>query len=231
MKCNPPVCFYARLCPGTFCRYGRYEKKGNEQLFKMPRCTLGNVASAHWSCWCFVRNLRCSLPSHTAVFEVSQVVLWLFCLFRFVFWLLIDLPDDCMCLLLFLFVLLTDTATTSPFLNPPTPTNTNTDPLNVTLSPVPHFCSTEALTVTTLLLFSSMNASVCRIAGLFGGLRFTWLVCLLRASFTMLLFELWENLHNLRGLMKNNKLLWQIIWLFWWLEISEKWLPLWTKRI
>lgn len=44
------------------------------------------------SCYCFVRNLRRCLWSHAVVVELSLAVLWWFCLSRFVFWLLIDLP-------------------------------------------------------------------------------------------------------------------------------------------
>ncbi len=172
----------------------------------MPQCTLGNVASARWACCCSVRNPCCCLSSHTVAFELSRVVLWLwlFSLSRFIFWLLIDLPDDCWCLLLFLCWTLL----------PPTNHNSYTHSHWMPHSPTPQFCSStmEASTEQTLLLCCSVNTCLCHIAELFGGLRFTWLLCLL--CFIMPSFKLSENLRNLRGLMKNKKLHWQIIWMF-----------------
>lgn len=61
--------------------------KGNGQRFKMPQCTLGNGASVHWAvdvCWtCMAVSSPCC-----------------FCVTRFSFWFLLDLPDGCRCLLL-----------------------------------------------------------------------------------------------------------------------------------
>lgn len=43
------------------------KKKGNGQRFKMPLCTLGNVASARWACCCFVSvESRCCVWGFTA---------------------------------------------------------------------------------------------------------------------------------------------------------------------
>lgn len=77
-----------------------------------------------------------------------------------------------------------------------------------------------------------MNTCVCLTVELFGGLQFTWLVCLSRAAAAPLKFHnavLQENHCNLKGLMENKELCRQIIWTFLWLKLSGKFLQLATK--
>jgi len=154
-----------------------------------------------------------------------EVVLGLFCVSIFAFWFLIDVPDNFKCVLL-LFL---------PFL----PVffylcwrSCHCHRLSCHHSPVlrPASMMQRRLWQNRLCkrYCCKMNTCMWHIAG---GLWFTCCFLFYRKQQLlhsgMLAFRVLENPHNLRGLMKNKELSWQIIWIHSLLEISGKFLLWW----
>ena len=199
MKYNPPSAFMP-ACALELSVVAVVMREGNGQRFKMPRCTLGNVASA------VVLWGTCA-----AVCRVALLCLR-FCRTWFVFWFLIHLPDNGRCLLLCLFSFLTlDTAAASP-----TRTHTYWMPLNAL--PSLSVASTVQQyhrrgfdridSANFIVVFQSERPRVPHS----GGLRFTWsalfVVCnsCSPLNFTMLLFSSSrKNLHNLKRINEKQK--------------------------